>query len=319
MYDQILQAPWIEAGYEVAYQHTCLKVPKNNDGLWDIEFPEVSFNDRSMVLMHCQDFLNVDDGYCRELDMIQQHFGDNAHKVAAIVWNQNLDEVYQGPVRLLYFPTHTYEILVNLDSTREEWQPQLLKPRTRPFQCLNGVPKKHRRRTVWYLDKFHNGVISLNPDRPIPGWPYYPNYEHCSNEENYIRLLDVYGSCDVNVVTETLYQHRPGIITEKTIFALLSLQVPLVIGYAGIVADIKASGFDVFDDIIDTGYDWMANERRIETAIESNRDVLTNGIDRNSLMPRLLDNQRKVLEWPAKMISHYNQVCLDYQTVKVAP
>jgi hypothetical protein len=304
-YNDILQQPWISSGYDVIYQACCLQIPDLDDGYWQIRYPEFTMTKDTVVLMHCQDFVNVDHDRCRELELIQQHFGDRCDQVVAITWNKHLDTFYDGPIHVAHFPTHSFEILVNLGRITASWMPRLTGTRQHVWQCLNGVPKKHRVRTVQALQPLSNGILSLNPDIPIPDWPYYPCYQTCSNEENFLRLLPIYGDCDINIVTETMYAHRPGIITEKTILALLSLQVPLVIGHPGIVADLASIGFDVFEDVLDVSYDHMPNHQRAEAAIELNMSVLKHGIDREQLLPRLLRNQQLALEWPQRMIADY--------------
>lgn len=304
-YNHYLQQPWIDSGFDVIYTACCLQIPDRDDGRWEIRFPDRSPSDDAVILMHCQDFLNVEDGECRELEIIQNHFGDHAHKVVVITWNLGLDDVYQGPLNIAYFPTHSFEILVNLARQQHAWKPALNRARQHRWQCLNGVSKKHRVRVANRVRDLGSGILSLNPDRPVPDWPYYPCYQTCSNEENYLRLLHVYGDCDINIVTETLYNHRPGIISEKTLLALLSLQIPILIGYAGIVSDLASLGFDVFDDLVDTGYDWLANERRLDAAIDLNRELLISGIDRSRFQQRLESNQQLALGWPSEMIKNY--------------
>jgi hypothetical protein len=110
-----------------------------------------------------------------------------------------------------------------------------------------------------------------------------------------------------------VYEYRPGIISEKTLFALMSLQVPLIIGYPGIVAHVRGLGFDTFDDVIDTSYDWLPDDVRIEEAIRRNAGVLTHGTDRPALAERLQRNQDLVLAWPEKMIRDYQQRCAEIQ------
>lgn len=306
-YNYWLQQPWIDAGFDVVYQACCLQIPEHDDAQWQIQYPQHELTDNTVILMHCQDFLNVDADACRELDLMQQYFGNRCDRVVAVTWNKHLENFYTGPIQLAHFPTHSFEILTNLHRNQSTWMPQLEGRRHHVWQCLNGVPKKHRIRAVAALQGLDNGIVSLNPDLPIPDWPYYPCYQTCSNEDNFLRLMPIYANCDINIVTETMYNHRPGIITEKTIMAFLALQVPLLIGHPGIVADVQSIGFDVFEDVLDLSYDWLENDQRVEAAVNLNRSVLLNGIDRESLLPRLRRNQQLALEWPRVMIADYQQ------------
>jgi hypothetical protein len=75
-------------------------------------------------------------------------------------------------------------------------------------------------------------------------------------------------------VTETQYDRAPGIVSEKTLQAMIACQIPIVIGHQGIVRDCVELGFDMFDDIVDTSYDSLPNETRVEKALLLNKDVI---------------------------------------------
>jgi len=298
---------WRTAGLDPVCQYCCLQIPADDNGVWNLKFPEVEWNDRTVVILHCQDFVNVDDAGCRELKMIEQHYGDCADRVVAVTWNMDLDKVYSGPVNIVYFPYHSYEILVNLRNTVDQWLPNLQHPRTLKFQCLNGVAKKHRIRTVELVSKYPNSIITLDPEITLAEFTYQQHLA-VSNEENFVRLgRSVYGACDINIVTESLYNYYPGIITEKSIFAWLSYQVPIIVGYPGIVAHARQLGFDMFDDIVDHSYDQMPNHLRAQMAVELNHHLLINGIDRARLQSRLEYNHYHALTWPDRMIQNYQQ------------
>jgi hypothetical protein len=107
----------------------------------------------------------------------------------------------------------------------------------------------------------------------------YNTYRGTENDENFVRLGKIYGSCAVNIVTETLYDHAPGLFCEKTLFAMLAEQIPIVIGSQGLVASLRDRGFDMFDDLVDTSYDCLPNETRLTAALESNQDLIVGKID----------------------------------------
>jgi hypothetical protein len=308
-FNEALKLFWQIHGFDVVYQPNCLKIPPEDDGVWKIQFPEVRWNQRSIVLMHCQDFLNINENGVRELQIIEKYFGDKSRRVVVVVWNVGLIRQYQGPLNLCYFPSHSYNIIVNLLQHKSQWHPSTLNEhRSTVFQCLNGATRPHRCRLVQLLDQFPSKVISLGDDVALPSWPY-STYRGTENEDNFLRLLPVYSDCSINIVSETQYDYSPGIITEKTVFALLSRQIPMLIGYRGIVADLVGLGFDVFDDVIDVGYDSADNDSRIEQAIESNSVILTQGISQDIIADRLDANQNKVMTWPERMIQSYQKQC----------
>lgn len=307
-YNTILQKPWQDLGYDVIYQPCCYRqafdVEKQD---WPIQFPEVEWTDNTLVIMHCQDFLTVSGNRSRELEKIQQHFGSRSNQVAVIHWNIDIGKIHDTPLKLLYFPTHSYEFLQRVAAIQDQWQPGLTVKRTHNWQCLNGVPRPHRRLAISAVRVLGNGIFSYANDIPLPKWDY-KSYRGTENEENFVRLNYVYGDCDINVVTETVYDYSPGIISEKTIMAWLALQVPLVIGYQGIVDHCESLGFDMFRDIVDCSYDRLDNDTRLTQAFKLNWDLLTNGVDRDKIMHRLQANQQHALTtWPQQLIDNYNQ------------
>jgi len=312
-YGDVLREPWLTAGVDLATRWSCLQQPPLDNGIWDIAYPAVTWNDRTVVLLHLQDFVNVDHRGVRELDMIEQHYGDLAHRVVVVHWNYTFRDTYSGALNLVYFDTHEYEIVANLAKTQHLWQPLLTQPRTGGWQCLNGVPRPHRRQVVQLLEEFA-GTVSLGDEIELPKWSYHSSYRGTSNEENFMRLLPLYANHDINIVTETQYQHRPGIVTEKTFFAWLALQVPILIGYPGMIQDCRSMGFDTFDDVVDNSYDWAPNADRINLAVQLNARLLRDGIDRLALLDRLQANQQHAMvTWPAAMIQQYRQAVTEIQ------
>jgi hypothetical protein len=310
-YNSLFNKPW--TNYDVVYQPSCL-LPNYNGKVWPIRYPNVKWTDSTVVIMHCQDFVSIDEfGHCPELREIERHFGANAHRVVVVHWNVGLEKTYSGPMHLVYFPTHSYELLNNLGDNRAEWQPSLRQPRTIKWQSLNGIPRMHRRVVAAWLQARPGGVLSLGTEIPLDEWDY-STYFGCENELNWMRLLPIYSACDINIVTETMYTECPGIISEKTIMAILALQVPVVIGYRGIVQDCRDLGLDMFDDVVNNSYDLSDDTPRLFQALEYNSELFANGIDRTELESRLLANQTYLLDqWPDVMIDRYCQRCLEIQ------
>jgi len=317
-YNNIFKDFWTNAGYQVAYKPSCLTRPYNNN-TWPIQVPEVNWTDQTVVIMHCQDFLSIHGDRCPELENIQQHFGSYSDRVIVVHWNYDLYRIYDGPLHLIYFPTHSYEIIQNLNTKYRHWIDAYDRPRTRIWQCLNGVPRPHRRVVHQWLKQLDTGIVCLSDIDPLPTHAYHdvytwshPDFQFCDHNEVNFMLLDwLYAETKINIVTETQYTETPGIITEKTLFALLAGQIPIIIGYPGIVEDCQRIGFDMFTDVVNISYDDDKNDHtRWRTALESNRQLLLQGLDVTPLMPRLLAQREWLLkEWPQKLINHYNQRC----------
>jgi hypothetical protein len=311
-YNQLFTQTFEQLGYNVVYQPSCL-INNYDQKCWPINFPDVKWTDSTLVVMHCQDFVSIRNGECPELIAIEKHFADRASQVVVVHWNMDLDKVYSGPMTLLHFPTHSYELLLNLNANREDWLPAFDKTRTKIWQCLNGIPRKHRKLVAEYLQKFYsNGVLSLGTIIPLPKWNYN-TYFGCENELNWLRLLPVYSDCDVNIVTETQYYESPGIISEKILMAFLGLQVPILIGYPGIITHCEQLGFDMFRDVVDTDYEFTNDDNRWKQALYLNSYLLNKGIDRDQLHSRLLSNQQHALNLPKMLVGNFtNRVSTNF-------
>lgn len=79
----------------------------------------------------------------------------------------------------------------------------------------------------------------------------------------------------LNLVNESTI--RPSIfITEKTWKPIMSGQMFMVLGNAGIIVELRRLGFDVFDDIIDHGYDLEPDARSRLNKLHAELDRLAN-------------------------------------------
>ena len=100
-----------------------------------------------------------------------------------------------------------------------------------------------------------------------------PN-DSIGNFEN--RLRDMYRDSFVEIVSESSFTPSSFMLTEKTAHCFYGCNFPIMLGGAGTVAHLRELGLDMFDDIVDHGYDQILNPfDRIVTAIEANRRLLT--------------------------------------------
>ena len=309
-YNKVIVEPFEQAGYDVVFQPSCLGRPWNGYS-WPLIYPErIDWKDNTIVIMHCQDWISIDqNGTCPELIEMENYFGAAAHKVVVIVWN--LDVPYEGPLNLIYLPTHSYELITELRKTQDEWKPGLLKPREKNWQCLQGWRKDHRTRLTEIMREFDNGILSYGQDIPLEGAEYNQFYAW-DNVSNWINLQFVYTNCKTNVVSETWYLGYPSIISEKTLMAFMALQVPVVISYRGIVKHCEQLVFDMFTDIVDTSYDDLSDDVRMEEAVKRNQHIINGEYDYDALQDRLLANQEYVLNlWPELLLEQFNNSVQD--------
>ena len=264
------------------------------DHSWILALPKVI--DQKGIVLHAQDHLTVyEDGKVAELIEIEEFYNDTNIDIVVVHWDHNLKHLYKGPIKLVEFPTHSFDFVQNFKNQYSEWKHVNNKTHTSKFMCLNGRLRRHRVDIYNYLKNLYtDAIVSISSEPNDYGIPLYKDYSF-DNVKNFIELAHLYQMCSVNIVTETLYYQPTGILSEKLLQAFASLQLPIIIAYKGAVADARRYGFDTFDDIIDTSYDNMPNEVRWKAAIDSNSHILDNKFNYQELLPRLKRNQEYLL------------------------
>lgn len=295
-------------GYDLVPVYNCFDLGYDPVQGWPLKLPDVNFKHNTLLLLHFQDFVTPTARGCIELDRVEQKYGAHAKQVLVTFWSHGLDQVYQGPVNLIEFSSHNIQTIQGALATQHQWQQFFDQPRTQAWQCLNGRMCLHRRRVVDQLLKFDNGTLSYGNEIALPEWSYQ-TYRGTENHDNFVRLAPLYARSAVNIVTETQYDSRPGIITEKTLQAMIAQQVPVVIGHPGIVQDCQELGFDMFEDLVDCSYDLAPNDSRAELAITLNQDLILGRIDLAPYQARLAAQRDFVLH-------HYAQQCFDHFTAQ---
>jgi len=255
---------------------------------WVVKLPIATHD---TIIVFTQDFINIDNSKCPELEYIDEHYKDVLN-VIVIHWNHALNEVYNGRLKLIEFPVHSFEFVQQLICDEKKWN--INKKKSYQYMCLNGIPKYYRRNTYNYLNTLeHNSVLTLNGITNTELLSY--NSYDWNNIKNFVALKDIYFSTPVNIITESLYNEPSGIISEKSLMAFASLQLPIFISHKGIIQDVKKYGFDTFDDILDNSYDSLPNDIRWKEAIDRNKHILNGNYDYEMLLPRLQSNQDHLL------------------------
>lgn len=303
-FDQTLR----QVGFDVAGQWNTFSAPHSPDTGWPLKLPCPEFNRNTVVALHFQDFVTSRDQQIIELQQVEQFYGARANQVAVIHWTHDLASSYSGPINLIEFNVHEYNLVQNLRQQKSQWLDAVSRPKTQPWQCLNGAVRDHRRRTADVLTTWPGGTLSLGHRIPLAESPY--SEYRFDSEANFSKLLPVYSRCAVNIVNETQYDTRPGIVTEKTMMALLSQQVPIVIGHQGIVQDCVELGFDMFTDLVNTEYDWAPNDSRAEQALWLNQDLICGKINLQPYHSRLQHQQNWLLDtYPERLRQQFETHC----------
>ena len=267
---------------------------------WPLKLPDVDFKPNTLLLMHFQDFITPGN-LIIELQKVENHYKDRANQILITHWTHDLKSHYTGPMNLIEFSSHNIQTIETIASCKDQWIDSISQSKNLAWQCLNGRKCPHRLRAVKILEPWSNGVISYGDVVPLSSWDY-TTYRGTENYENFARLAPLYGRAAVNIITETQYDSRPGIITEKTLMAMIAKQIPVVIGHPGIVQDCRDLGFDMFDDLVDTSYDNLPNDQRVEQALLRNQDLILGNVDLGPYRQRLEKQQNYVLD------QHVNRV-----------
>lgn len=286
-----------------------LIIPQKNPPLWELELPDIL--DDHILVLNCQDFVNVRDGQVVEFKKIEQRYRGQYDRVWVTYWNHGVEEIYKGPLTTIEFSTHNYGTVTELAEIVDDWKWIWDHPKTQAWQCLNGRLCSHRIRACDILRHWPNGTLSLGMEIPLNESEFsnYPLYNY-NNLTNWMNLLPVYSRCAVNIITETLYDDPPGIITEKSLMAFAARQIPIVIGHRGIVRHCRELGFDMFDDLVDTSYDNLPDDVRVEEAILRNRDLIQGKINLAPYQDRLAKQSDFVLTtFPNQRLAHLQQRC----------
>lgn len=293
-YSALFQQTFAELGFDVVGVWNVFDSEYDWQSGWQCRLPVVNFKSNTVLILYLQDRVTVVNGRVLELEKIIQQYSKNLEQIVAVHMHPGLDEIYSGPIKLIEFSNHNCALMNSLQSQIELWQHIPQQTKTMSWQCLNGRPCQHRRRAVDVLQTWTNGILSYGCDIPLTQWDY-GTYPGSSNEKNFVRLAQVYGSCAFNIVTETLYDEYPGLYSEKTLLAFLAHQIPIMISTPRLVEKLRLQGFDMFDDIVDHGYDLVPNDRRVEIALESNKLAILNQYNTSHLRPRFLANQELAL------------------------
>jgi hypothetical protein len=163
--------------------------------------------------------------------------------------------------------------------------------KTCAFGFMINKKRWHREWLVQELEnrKLHTPCYSL-------AWGDFPNYPRRGFQSSGMDLLhnginngiwknidiyrawlqrNVFEPTYITLITEPAWRQQACFVTEKTVFAFESGNIPLWIGGWGTADQMKKLGFDVFDDIVDHGYQYAADPLdRMRLSLDLNGHLL---------------------------------------------
>ena len=293
-YDRLMAHTFQSLGVDAVIVYNCFDPIYNNDQGWSLKLPDVTFGPKTLLILHFQDRVTAGNPV-RELAKVEAKYKANCKQVVVAHMSHGMEQCYQGAINLIEYNNHNLYTCESIAQRQTEWQHYFEQPRSLAWQCLNGRTCSHRKRVADVLKHWPNGILSYGDEILLDQWDY-SSYRGTENDENFVRLAPLYAQCAVNIVTETQYDDRPGVISEKTLQAMIAGQIPIVIGHAGIVQDGQELGFDMFEDLVDISYDWLPNDIRVEAALTLNQELILGNCDLASHQDRLKRQQDFVLD-----------------------
>lgn len=220
-------------------------------------------------------------------------------------------EVSKLPYRARSFVTHftTWDGRFVNDGNQETVQLET------KFLCLARRPSWARAR---FLSQLLNEVPDIrasfgsgfyDPSMIDQYKSYFPNHslpimlsDSDARSPNYFLASAIFQTCLFNIIVETSNQNDTSgwnsiFLTEKTFKCFDLYQLPIWFAVPGTVAQVRQLGFDLFDDIIDHGYDDIIDEAERINSIITQVKNLDNKFSladcqnlRNTMYPRLKAN-----------------------------
>lgn len=90
------------------------------------------------------------------------------------------------------------------------------------------------------------------------------------------KLSSLYENTVVEIISETTGVETAFCLTEKYYHSVLACNFPVLVASFGSVSQLRAFGYDVFDDIVDHSYDYEPNPfYRMKMAIDANIKLIT--------------------------------------------
>jgi hypothetical protein len=125
------------------------------------------------------------------------------------------------------------------------------------------------------LDQGYQRIKSL-PNYNTEVDQIYQDVGFNANLQNYQQwLMPRYSQTCLEIVSHSIFVEPTPHLSEKNFQSILGRNMPLYLAPQGTVSYLRDRGFDMFDDVIDHGYDTIKNPiNRILAVFDLNRELL---------------------------------------------
>jgi len=227
-----------------------------------------------------------------------KHFGqnmllDNCVDASNTIWIYNQYLRLESTTNNIYVPAFDYFIETFYDPL------PLKKNRKYKFVSFNNKPRHHRVLTSAWVNKnftpydyFHTCLFNAeqdgitahlqfidNPGSGLPKKDLLLTNENIDGRIFRDTFYPISRDSVFNIVNEVSFFEHGATLTEKTLWAILSYNIPIVSGY-GMATCMEQVGFDMFRDIVNYSGEYEKNPfKRTQHLLDSNREVLKNAHD----------------------------------------
>jgi len=199
----------------------------------------------------------------------------------------------------------------------------LLKKKSIPLNCLMNKPRPHREiiscwlynnidsKNLLYTQswdckeesptkdyvEFLDNKNSINIYNELPRrWIEFHKFtSNADNPEKFYQYFypKIFSKTFFSLVLEPDFFINASSISEKYIYAIKGLTIPIITGYK-IYEKLKLLGFHVFDDIVNTEYQYEVHPvKRIWKMLENNKELMSGNVERfknKSVKERMFEN-----------------------------
>jgi len=175
---------------------------------------------------------------------------------------------------------------------------------TQSWECKGTSSAK---KFVDFLDNKN----SIKEYKELPRrWVKFQSTSDYNNPEIFYQYFNpkIFSKTLFSLILEPDFLVNACSISEKYLYAIKGLTIPIVSGYK-IYEKLQVLGFNVFDDIINTEYQYETHPvKRIWKMLESNKDIMSGNIERfrnTSVKQRIVDNYNHISNTD-KLLSNFS-------------
>ena len=282
-----------------------LEYPRTASG-WSVEtIPPESITDDKLII-NLQDHLTYDSEYefPVELEKLWLYYGAYSN-----LNYSNIIVITECPV--LNWPSDRFPVIHWSAFLYEDWcanksAEDLLRTEFadahRSLEFNTVCPMRHDRphRSILYsrLDpSLHNvSLQSKGFELNYPNISFTDYEDSYDNLQNLLSLKRNYLTAGFVTVAESQYSVTHGVITEKTMQAIIAGMPFFVLGHRGILGEIRELGFRTFAGIVDEDYDECSDVGRLDCMLTLNRNVF-DGLINRTILGSIINDCREITEY----------------------